>query len=384
MKRIGIIDNLNNIEQFVNYQFSEASAQDVMNATGGNTGNIAFVHGVRKLIGNQLTRIGWGWDASVVRQKVDHLIICCANQLGEHVDLGGWADRLEAFGLPVTLFGIGAQADSMNVMPTLPPGTIRFLQVVKKLSIASESNIASRGEYSAKVINNQDVNANPLGCPSLHASPVKNLGEQILLRQNQSDLNKITVAAGNPWHGKSAPLEKKLCEIIDKYHGEYILQHPVSMVQYMYGERDAITENVRQRFSEVYGIDDFEELLSWYRKNASLYVEVGSWMLALKRSDFILGPRYHGVALGLQAGVPGTVIAIDSRTTELCQGTGIKYLQLEDTIRMSAEEIIQESKWTEEDATLFDDRRRVAAIGYTEFLTLNGLELSDHLKDLTK
>lgn len=384
MKRIGIIDNLNNIEQFVNYQFSEASAQDVMNATGGNTGNIAFVHGVRKLIGNQLTRIGWGWDASVVRQKVDHLIICCANQLGEHVDLGGWADRLEAFGLPVTLFGIGAQADSMNVLPTLPPGTIRFLQVVKKLSIASESNIASRGEYSAKVINNQGVKANPLGCPSLHASPVKNLGEQILLRQNQSDLNKITVAAGNPWHGKSAPLEKKLCEIIDKYHGEYILQHPVSMVQYMYGERDAITENVRQRFSEVYGIDDFEELLSWYRKNASLYVEVGSWMLALKRSDFILGPRYHGVALGLQAGVPGTVIAIDSRTTELCQGTGIKYLQLEDTIRMSAEEIIQESKWTEEDATLFDDRRRVAAIGYTEFLTLNGLELSDHLKDLTK
>lgn len=383
MKRIGIIDNLNNIEQFVNYHFSEASAQDVMTATGGNTGNIAFVHGVRKLIGNQLTRIGWGWDASVVRQKVDHLIICCANQLGEHVDLGGWADRLEAFGLPVTLFGIGAQADSMNVMPTLPPGTIRFLQVVKKLSIANDSNIASRGEYSAKVINSHDVNANPLGCPSLHASPVKNLGEQILLRQNQSDFNKITVAAGNPWHGKSAPLEKKLCEIVDNYHGEYILQHPVSMVQYMYGERDAIAENVRQRFSEVYGIDDFEELVSWYRKNASLYVEVGSWMLALKRSDLILGPRYHGVALGLQAGVPGTVIAIDSRTTELCQGTGIKYLQLENAIKMSVEEIIQESKWTEEDAMLFDNRRRVAANGYTEFLTLNGLEPSHHLKNLT-
>ena len=102
MKRIGIIDNLNNIEQFVNYQFSQASAQDVMTATGGNTGNIAFVHGVRKLIGNQLTRIGWGWEASVVRQKVDHLIICCANQLGEHVDLGGWADRLECYAYTTT------------------------------------------------------------------------------------------------------------------------------------------------------------------------------------------------------------------------------------------------------------------------------------------
>lgn len=382
MKRVGIIDNLNNIETFVNYRFSEAKADEVMAATGGNTGNIAFVHGVRKLIGNQLTRIGWGWDPAVVRQKVDHLVICCANQLGAHVDLGGWADRLEAFGLPVTLFGIGAQADSIDVMPTLPAGTIRFLQVVKKLSIAADSNIASRGEYTANVILNQGFKASPLGCPSLHASAVKNLGEQILLRQNKDEICKVTVAAGNPWHAKSAPLEKKLCEIVNKYHGEYILQHPVSMVQYMYGERDAIAENVREIFRDVYGIADFEELLSWYRKNASLYVDVGTWMLALKRSDFVLGPRYHGVALGLQAGVPGTVIAIDSRTTELCQGSGVKYLQLEDALKMNAEEIIISSKWSEEDAVLFDNRRRVAAVGYAEFLNLNNIEPSNHLKSL--
>lgn len=382
MKRVGIIDNLNNIETFVNYRFSEANADEVMAATGGNTGNIAFVHGVRKLIGNQLTRIGWGWDPAVVRQKVDHLVICCANQLGAHVDLGGWADRLEAFGLPVTLFGIGAQADSINVMPTLPAGTIRFLQVVKKLSIAADSNIASRGEYTASVIREQGLNVSPLGCPSLHASAVKNLGEQILLRQNKSEISKITVAAGNPWHAKSAPLEKKLCEIVDKYHGEYILQHPLAMVKYMYGERDSIAENVRDRFSQVYEIADFEELLSWYRKNASLYVDVGTWMLALKRSDLVLGPRYHGVALGLQAGVPGTVIAIDSRTTELCQGTGIKYLQLEDALKMNAEEIIIASKWSEEDAVLFDNRRKVAAAGYTDFLTLNELVPSSHLTNL--
>lgn len=380
MKRVGIIDNLNNIEQFVNYHFSEANADEVMAATGGNTGNIAFVHGVRKLIGNQLTRVGWGWDPAVVRQKVDHLVICCANQLGAHVDLGEWADRLEAFDLPVTLFGIGAQADSIDVMPILPSGTIRFLQVVKKLSIAKESNIASRGEYTANVILNQGFNASPLGCPSLHTSAIKDLGTQILLRQNKSEIGKVTIAAGNPWHAKSAPLEKRLCDIVDKYHGEYILQHPLEMVQYMYGERDSIADNVRERFSEVYGVTDFEELLSWYRKNASLYVEVGSWMLALKRSDLVLGPRYHGVALGIQAGMPGTVIAIDSRTTELCQGTGIKYLKLDDTLKMNAEEIIIASKWSEEDASLLDSRRKVAAAGYIDFLTLNDLEPSSHIR----
>lgn len=383
MKRVGIIDNLNNIEQFVNYHFSEANADEVMAATGGNTGNIAFVHGVRKLIGNQLTRIGWGWDPAVVRQKVDHLVICCANQLGAHVDLGGWADRLEAFDLPVTLFGIGAQADSIDVFPTLPAGTIRFLQVVKKLSIATDSNIASRGEYTANVILNQGFKASPLGCPSLHASAVKNLGEQILLRQNKYKISKVTVAAGNPWHAKSAPLEKKLCEIVDKYHGEYILQHPLAMVQYMYDERDSIADSVRERFSEVYGVADFEELLSWYRKNASLYVDVGTWMLALKRSDLVLGPRYHGVALGLQAGIPGTVIAIDSRTTELCQGTGIKYLKLEEALKMNSEDIVSASKWSENDAELFDFRREVAAKGYIDFLHSNSLKPSSHLLELT-
>ncbi len=205
-------------------------------------------------------------------------------------------------------------------------------------------------------------------------------GTQILLRQNKSEIGKVTIAAGNPWHAKSAPLEKRLCDIVDKYHGEYILQHPLEMVQYMYGERDSIADNVRERFSEVYGVTDFEELLSWYRKNASLYVEVGSWMLALKRSDLVLGPRYHGVALGIQAGMPGTVIAIDSRTTELCQGTGIKYLKLDDTLKMNAEEIIIASKWSEEDASLLDSRRKVAAAGYIDFLTLNDLEPSSHIR----
>lgn len=382
MKRVGIIDNLNNIEMFLNYQFSEANADEVMVATGGNTGNIAFVHGVRKLIGNQLIRVGWGWDPTVVRQKVDHLIICCANQLGAHIDLGGWADRLEAFGLPVTLFGIGAQSDSIDVMPTLPAGTIRFLHVVKKLSIAADSNIASRGEYTAAVIRCLEINASPLGCPSLHASAIKNLGDKILLRQNKSKICKVTIAAGNPWHAKSAPLEKKLCDIVNKYYGEYILQHPVSMVQYMYGERDAIAENVRQRFSDVYGVSDFEELLSWYRRNASLYIDVGTWMLALKRSDFVLGPRYHGVALGLQAGVPGTVIAIDSRTTELCQGTGIKYLELEDALNLSSDDIIEASRWNSSDAELFDGRRETAATGYLNFLLENDIVPSEHLKNL--
>lgn len=383
MRRVGIIDNLVDIDSFLTNGFPSATPDQIMRATGGNTGNIAFVHGVKKIIGNKLTRVDWSFEPAYIRNKVDHLVICCANQLGSHVDLGGWADRLQKFGLPVTLIGIGAQADSINEHPKLPEGTLRFLEVVKELAPSNSSNIASRGKFTTSVINHHGINASPLGCPSLHVSKSKNLGKQILSRQNENIVKKIAIAAGNPWHAISAPLEHKLCEIVNEYSGEYIIQHPISMVQCMFGDVTSINEKTRERFRYIYKKHDFDEVLSWYRTNASLYVEVGAWMLALNRSDFVLGPRYHGVALGLQTGVPGTVIAIDSRTTELCQGTGVKYLELTQALAMTPQEIIASARWSRHDADVFDDRRSTSAKDYIEFLLSNELQPSSHLEELS-
>ena len=43
----------------------------------------------------------------------------------------------------------------------------------------------------------------------------------------------------------------------------------------------------------------------------------------MRKFDFVVGPRFHGVMLAMQAGIPGGVIAHDSRTLELCQTMGI-------------------------------------------------------------
>jgi hypothetical protein len=42
-------------------------------------------------------------------------------------------------------------------------------------------------------------------------------------------------------------------------------------------------------------------------------------MESMRNFDFVVGPRFHGVMLAMQAGTPGGVIAHDSRTHEMCQ-----------------------------------------------------------------
>jgi hypothetical protein len=380
MKKIGLIDNLQDLQAFVGNKYDTASAAEIMAATGGNTGNVAFVHAARKIIGNPIVRVGWGWTPGVVKERVDHLVICCANQLGAHADLGDWADRLEQFGLPVTLVGLGAQADNFDKFPTLPEGTKKFLEVVKGLNSAECPNIAVRGEFTRDVLQESGVTALPIGCPSLHISSEKNLGKKIANSFKGMPTQRVAVAAGNPWHGVSAPLERKLVELLESYAGEYIVQHPLAMVQYSLGEVGSIDEKTRNRFSDVYGSDwSFDVLIDWFRRRSAIYVDPANWLHAIRRYDIAIGPRYHGIALAVQAGVGGAVITIDSRTEELCLGTAIKHISLEQALASSVEQLIEASMWNDADADAFDVARVLKARQYVEFLQGNGIEPSQHL-----
>ncbi len=381
MKRVGLIDNLVNIDNFLGDLYCKATAAEVMTATGGNSGNVAFVFGARKILKNPIIRVGWSWSPEVVRQRCDHLVVCCANQLGKHADLGTWADRLEQFGLPVTLLGLGAQSDSMMLTPEIPAGTLRFLEFCKRAAESQDAiNIAVRGEYTQRVLAEIGIASEAAGCPSLHINDNPELGAAILHRQGKQAIERVAVAAGNPWHAGSAGLERMLVEIVNLYKGDYILQHPESMLQVAYGERDEMSQKTINRFIDVYqGLFDFESMLDWYRRYSSVFVDAPNWMRFLSKFDIVLGPRYHGVALGLQAGIPGCVITIDSRTQELCEGTAIKSLSVSDAMSLSAVELVERSRWSKHDAECFDLTRQQKAMAYVSFLNGNGLESSDQL-----
>ncbi|UDM53336.1 polysaccharide pyruvyl transferase family protein [Cupriavidus sp. MP-37] len=381
--RIGLIDNLVNIDYFLSQRFHEASASQVMEATGGNTGNVAFVLGARKMLGGTITRVGWGWDPEVVRARFDHLVICCANQLGSHADLGQWADRLENFGLPVTLFGLGAQTESVNQIPSIPEGTIRFLQVVSNCRREGGfPNIAVRGAFTKNILHNLGFPSENLGCPSLMISSDRGLGVDFKSISELRGISKVAVAAGNPWHGSTAFLEKILVEIVDNYRGAYVLQHPESMLQFALGEKELINQKTIDRFLAVYEIADVKRLIDWYQHNACFFVDAPNWIRFLRSFDMVIGPRYHGVALGVQAGVPGCVFTIDGRTEELCEETAIKRISAQGLQGMKSNDIVEMSIWTESDVDKFRENRLKKGTKFLHFIEGNGLVPSEQLMGL--
>jgi polysaccharide pyruvyl transferase WcaK-like protein len=50
-------------------------------------------------------------------------------------------------------------------------------------------------------------------------------------------------------------------------------------------------------------------------------------MESLRRCDLTIGPRYHGVALALQAERGGVTVTIDSRTEEMCGQTDAPFMR---------------------------------------------------------
>lgn len=381
--KIGLITNLINSERYVAEHLGFTDAETLLNATGGNTGNVAFVHSVQTLLANDYGIVHWGDNAQEVNKHYDMLVICCANQIGSHVDLGVWAEKLLAFNLPVVLIGLGAQSDRIGLMPEVPEGTIRLLNVVKELRKNKEhSNIITRGEFSSWVLAELGFDSSPLGCPSLLTSQDTQLGQTCLKNQEWKCHKRIMVPGGNPWHPSSI-IENKLVSLVNNYHGEYVLQHPALIFKLLLDQKLDLTQTqinlIEKTFSSIGTLADIR---SWLAANSVFFADAQNWLNYSRKFSSAIGPRYHGIALPIQVGVPGKVITIDSRTEELAKTTGIPAISYKDANKMTADELAKASLWTQEDANHFDCVRKSNSSKYVKFLSVNGLKPHDYLAQI--
>lgn len=379
MKNIGLITNTNPKLLENDLPTGSSFAEIVDQAMGGNTGNIGFIHGVRKLLGDRVLEIGWGDNPLNIQKHIDHIVVCCANQIGEHVDLGRWGEVLQTYDKPVTLVGLGAQANSKDEYPNIPDGTMKFLEVVSNHNASNSGNILVRGSYTQAVLELAGYESIPVGCPSLLISDTPDLGKKISDQCKQNPPSRIAVAAGNPWHKASAHLENKLISIVNEWDGEYVVQHPLTMLMYSLGESDMIEQSIRDNFCQVYAKSIPQaEVANWFERFSMTFTEASAWMRFLKKYDLAIGPRYHGVALAIQSGRPGLVITIDSRTQELCDSTGIKNVALKDASEMSAAELVSHAVWDDKDGERLDDARRVQSGRFSSAFLDNKLAPSAH------
>ena len=381
--KIGLITNLTNIDQFVSTKLTTANAEEWMQATGGNTGNVAFVKGVTNLLDHKVSIVNWGDNPKSVKQAYDHIVVCCANQIGAHCDLAGWVRRFSAFDLPVTFIGLGAQSDQIGNIPEIPEGSKKLLEFTKHLRInPNKTNIITRGKFSSDVIQHYNMESSPFGCPSQFISLEIELGKRCLAHQNRSSHERVITAAGNPYH-PSGSLESVLTEIVEKYRGDYILQHPKLLIQLGLGEVSEFNESTKAVLERTYGrLGKFSDIASWFESYGVFFADALNWMHYSRHFTLAIGPRYHGVALPIQAGVPGKVISIDSRTHELASTTGVPVVPYQTINGMSAESLVESCKWTASDATHYDNVRRENASNYIDFLNNNKLPINPNLKKL--
>ncbi|MCW8085102.1 polysaccharide pyruvyl transferase family protein [Sabulicella glaciei] len=380
--RVALLWKTLNLGLYSNSEFGE-----LYKAVGHNTGNLAFVYAIASQITNPVQLFPWHVSAAKLKESADIVVIPCANQLGRHTELGDFADRLSDAGLPVVAIGLGAQAEDYTKDVVTSPGTLRWAQVIARLSVSSLPNIYTRGAYTTSQLDKLGVQGSlPGGCPSYFTNQDVKLGQKIYENWTKNPLPRsITVAGGHESWVKTREIEHQLIGMMmdPLVPGQYVVQSMGDMIKISRGEFDSIEEktltNIRLHTVPHYSLEEFKV---WCRTYARSFYDVPSWMDTLRRHDLTIGSRYHGVALALQAERMGLTITIDSRTRELCENTSVPHISSSELTapitRSSLKKVIRF------DPSTYDAHRATAAKHYVQFLENNMLKPAPYLQKIAE
>lgn len=354
---------------------------------GHNNGNLAFVAGAKHLFENEIVFTPWHTSPEKLKELGDIIYIPCANQLGPHTDLGGLATNLEKAQLPVVAVGLGAQTRDINAPIILTEGTKRWVHTISSLC-KGKNNILTRGVFTSEFLSSLNIQTQlPSSCPSLFINADPFIHKSV--SDNSSTIpRRIAVCAGHQSWSDIKHIERQLVALLSDamYPGSYIVQSMKDMIKISLGSAevnsidhkilDKIISFTRPEMSK-------EQFIDWCSRYAYSFYDVGTWMAHLKRHDFVVGARYHGTALGIQAGVPSLCITVDSRTAELCQSSCVPSISAAEVHNLDRESIHKHFVAGFKPVSFFRNRLSKAK-QYVNFLSSNGLTPSRHLLDISQ
>jgi hypothetical protein len=366
--------------------YSNSSFNNLYTCIGHNNGNLAFVHAISSHIANPVKFFGWTVTAETLQKNADIVVIPCANQLGRHTDYGSMAENLEKSGLPIVAIGLGAQANSYEHDIELNPGTLRWAQVIAASNPSSAStNILTRGAFTTRQLDKLGIMGSlPNGCPSYFTNQEPGLGRKIQANWTGNELPRsISVAAGHQSWSKTQEVEHQLISLMMDpiAPGQYVVQSMGEMIKISRGIFDTIEPDVLKAIHN-YTVPHYslEEFKNWCRNYVRSFYDVPAWMDSLRLQDLTIGCRYHGVALALQAERMGLTITIDSRTRELCENTGVPFVEVESLTAPLTRSRLK--KLVNFDPDAYDTHRAEAASRYLDFLEANHLKPAAFLKSI--
>lgn len=359
------------------------STEALYERVGHNTGNLAFHHAVSNLLGGKLPSVSWYADPAAINARGDIGVLPCANQLGPHVNYAKLGDSFQLVDRPLVALGLGAQGNATySDLPDVPEGTLRWVQAIADRAPSNKPNIGVRGPFTLRVLEKYGLadRAVVLGCPTLFLNPDPELGRKVAARIDGS-FDRIAVAGGHQDWTHLARLEQSLTRMMAATDGVYVVQSPREMVALGRGDVDRMSDAALGYLRDYTAPElTLPEFKRWARRYGRAFFDIPAWMEYLRRFDLVIGPRIHGVMLGLQAGVPSLCIAHDSRTREMCETMMVPFVMARDVVGGITRDMLP--SLLNFDGAAFDANRRAMGGQLMTFLTGNGLSPAADLATL--
>ena len=345
--------------------------------TGGNIGNQIIAYGLLKSL--RYSALSWDYTAGPehVNQNYDVIVIAAANFLHSGFDLGGMANFIESTALPCVMIGVGAQSNTYSPDIDLKPGTRRLMHVVAERSRL----IGARGPFTYDVLAHMGIhNVQVTGCPShyMGASPALRVRKPALGSKPRLLINSSRDVVSHAFdRNRMIDVVCGLLSVAVDQHSDFAPQSELPEIK-IGDAPDELAFNTA--FQELLATFPFyrrvapvEALSAWFRQHIRVYWDVANWIGDMKNYDFVLGNRFHGNMIAIQAGVPACVICHDTRTTEMCQFLGIPNVGLMDLDESEVGKIDVERLYDLVDPDAIQARYDVLYPAFKQFLAANGL-----------
>ena len=328
--------------------FKAASAKKVIarNTFGSNVGNLVFAQAAIRLLSTADTTIKTsgmiGKSAALVNAEFDHVVIPLANAFRPNYEasLDGLSDLLEKLKIPVTVVGVGAQANIEGRRgrrgQALGPAVQRFARAVLERS----PSIGVRGDFTKEYLLDlgfADDQIDIIGCPSMFMN-----GPSLEPTRRVESLRTDSRIALNisPYLADMGPVSIDLAERFPNlYYIPQDLRTLNLMVRGTYpeGETRAKVES---------GVPIYLDHPLVASDRIRFCLDPKTWFDHLATYEFSFGTRIHGNIAAVLAGTPAVVLAHDSRTLELAAYHKIPHRELRSLDgRVDPIELHAESEW---------------------------------------
>jgi hypothetical protein len=297
------------------FTVADAETTRASNLIGSNTGNLVFSQAVFRLLSTPDTRLKTSgvakYKPSRINAGFDHVVIPLANAFrpGYTNTLDSLTAVIEQLKVPVTVVGVGAQADlegEQREADQVDPATKRFVSAVLEHS----PSIGVRGEFTRNYLRGLgfgDEHVKVIGCPSMFM-----YGPDLRIERKVDALTAESPIAFNvsPYVHAMGPIS---LDHAARYPNLVYMGQNMQTLTMML---DGIYPGKHARMSKAGAPVTLQHPL--IRENrVRFFLDPQTWFSHLAQYDFSFGTRIHGNIAALLAGTPALLLAHDSRTLEL-------------------------------------------------------------------